>query len=235
MTCLADVLYYRHITALTLWHRGNYIDMEDYAGARRAMIDSQLRPEAVVDAGVIAAMASVAREDFVPAAARARAYGDRPVALGKGRALAPPAVTGRLLSELAPRRGEKALVVGAGTGYSAALLAAIGLDVIALESDRELNTHEAALFERVEGELAAGHLARAPYDLILIEGAVEQVPDAIAAQLVEGGRLGTALGDRGVSRLAVGRNIGGRLGLRTIADADVAPLPGFERPRAFVF
>src|SRR3990170_399325 len=109
--------------------------MEDFAGARRAMVDSQLRPEGVVDSAVVEAIAALPRENFVPAAARAFAYGDRPVPLGNGRALAPPAVTGRLLSELEPRRGERALVVGAGSGYSAALLNSLGLEVIALESD----------------------------------------------------------------------------------------------------
>ena len=161
-----------------------------------------------------------------------------PLPLGNGRALAPPAVTGRLLSELEPRRGERALVVGAGSGYSAALLASLGLKVIALESDAGLVSMAKAAspgIEVVEGDLAAGYPGEAPYDIILIDGAVEHIPEAITAQLVEGGRIGAVLSDRGVTRLAVGRNVGGRVGLRTIADADVAPLPGFERPRAFTF
>ena len=212
--------------------------MEDLAGARRAMIDSQLRPEGVVDSAVVEAIAALPRENFVPAAARAFAYGDRPVPLGNGRALAPPAVTGRLLSELEPRRGERALVVGAGSGYTAAILASLGLKVIALESDADLASLAKAAspeIEVIEGKLAAGHPGGAPYDIILIDGAVEQIPEAIFAQLGEVGRVGAVISDRGVTRLAVGRNIDGRVGLRTIADADVAPLPGFERPRAFTF
>ena len=186
----------------------------DHSAARRAMIDSQLRPEAVTDAAVLAAMGSVAREDYVPEGSRSFAYSDRPIALGAGRSMMPPAALGRLLSELAPRAGERALVVGAATGYSAALLGAIGLDVTSIDGDAG------------QGE---------PFDLILVDGAVEHIPQPLIDRLVEGGRLATALRDRGVSRLVVGRAAGGRLGLRTIVDADVAPLPQFERSRAFTF
>ena len=212
--------------------------MQDFGAARRAMVDSQLRPEGVVDAAVVNAMASLPREDFVPDAARALAYGDRPVPLGNGRALAPPAAIGRLLSEIEPRPGERALVVGAGSGYGAAVLNSLGLDVTAIESDPNLASIARTAAPRiaiVEGKLAAGYPGAAPYDIILIDGAIEHIPDAITGQLAEGGRIGAALSDRGVTRLAVGQNIGGRVGLRTIADADVAPLPGFERPKAFTF
>lgn len=212
--------------------------MQDYGAARRAMVDSQLRPEGVADARVVNALSTLPRENFVPDAARALAYGDRPVPLGNGRALAPPAATGRLLSELEPRRGERALVVGAGSGYSAALLDSLGVEVTALECDPALASMAKAAapgIDVVEGDLAAGYPKEAPYDIILIDGGVEHIPDAITAQLVEGGRIGVALNDRGVTRLAVGRNAGGRVGLRTIADADVGLLPGFERPKAFTF
>lgn len=210
--------------------------MQEFAVARRAMVDSQLRPEGVADPAVVNAIANLPREKFVPAAAQALAYGDRPVPLGNGRALAPPAVTGRLLSELEPRRGERALVVGAASGYSAALLHALGLAVTALESDPALAAMaKAAGIDVIEGELASGYPEGAPYDIILIDGAVEHIPEAITAQLVEGGRIGAALDDRGITRLAIGRNAGGRVGLRTIADADVGRLPGFKRPTAFTF
>lgn len=187
----------------------------DYKVARRAMIDSQLRPEAVTDAAVLAAMGLVAREDYVPESARAFSYFDRPIALGQGRSMMPPAALGRLLSELEPRPGERALVVGAGSGYCAALLDAIGLDVSSIDGP-----------EAGEGE---------PFDLILIDGAVEQIPQPLVDRLVDGGRLGTALRDRGVSRLVIGHAAAGRLGLRTIVNADVAPLPQFDRPRLFTF
>ena len=210
--------------------------MQDYSLARRAMVDSQLRPEAVTDRGVLAAMASVERERFVPESAKALAYFDRPLPLTKDRAMMPPAALGRLLSELAPRAGERALVVGSGTGYSAALLQAIGLEAVALESDEALaaSAREAGI-ETVSGALADGWKGRAPYDIILLDGAVEEIPATLIKQLSADGRLAGAIVDRGVTRLVVGRAAGGSLGLRTLADADVGILPGFERPRAFTF
>ncbi|MEO5972749.1 MAG: protein-L-isoaspartate O-methyltransferase, partial [Sphingomicrobium sp.] len=151
----------------------------DFAAARAVMIDSQLRPEGVGDPAVLAAMAAVPRERFVPEAARALAYGDRAVPLGEGRSMMAPAALGLLLSALAPRSGERALVVGAGTGYAAALLAKIGLDVTALESSAALITAKGQGIAVVEGPLAEGHARGAPYDLILIDGAVEHVPHAL--------------------------------------------------------
>ena len=187
----------------------------DFQTARRAMIDNQLRPEAVTDGAVLAAMGSIAREDYVPAEARAFAYMDRPITLSQGRAMMPPAALGRLLGELGARAGERALVVGGATAYSAEILKQIGLDVTSIDGPGA-----------DDGE---------PYDLILIDGAVDEVPQALVDRLVEGGRLGTALRDRGVSRLVVGRAAAGRLGLRTIVDADVPPLPQFQRREAFTF
>lgn len=204
--------------------------MQDYSVARRAMIDSQLRPQGVTDGGVLAAMGVLAREDYVPEAARAFAYFDRPLKVSGDRAMMPPAAIGRLLSELAPRPGERALVVGAATGYSAALLGLIGLDVTATEEDSAL-----AATAREMGVDISASADGAPYDLILIDGAIEYVPEELVGRLVEGGRLGTALLDRGVSRIVVGRAVSGRLGLRTIVDADVTPLPGFERRQTFTF
>ena len=203
------------------------------------MVDSQLRPEGVADAAVVNAVASLPREKFVPAAARALAYGDRPVPLGNGRALTPPAVTGRLAERT--RTAQRA-----SAPWSSAPAADIAppccirsaSTVTALESDPALAAlarAAAPAIDVIEGDLAAGYPGAAPYDIILIDGAVEHIPEAITAQLVEGGRIGAALDDRGVTRLAVGRNVGGRVGLRTIADADVGPLPGFERPTGLHF
>jgi protein-L-isoaspartate(D-aspartate) O-methyltransferase len=212
------------------------LPIPDFTSARRAMVDSQLRPVGVTDPAVLAAMGSVPREEFVPEGMRPLAYADRSVALEGGRFLSPPAALGQLLTQLAPRKGERALVIGAGTGYSAAVLAAIGCEVVALECSAELaaRARERGV-EAVEGPLEAGHKAGAPYDLILVDGAVEHLPEAIVNQLAEGGRLGAALVDRGITRLVVGQKVGEAFGHLSIADAGVATLPGFSRPRSFRF
>ena len=212
------------------------VSILDFAGARRAMVESQLRPEGVTDAGVLEAMDSVRREQFVPEHSRPLAYVDRSIALGDGRFLSPPAVLGKLLTQMAPGTGERALVIGAGTGYSAAVLAHMGCEVVALESSPELAARARELgVEVVEGALGAGHKAGAPYDLILIDGAVEILPEPIIKQLGDGGRLGTALVDRGITRLIVGQQVAGAFGFLSVADAGVAALPGFSRPRPFTF
>jgi protein-L-isoaspartate(D-aspartate) O-methyltransferase len=208
----------------------------DFAAAREAMVESQLRPQGVTDAGVIHAMGTIERERFLPRHTRPLAYVDRAVAIGEGRFLAAPSVLGQLLTQMKPEAGQRALVVGAGTGYSAAVLSAIGLDVTALECSAELASAARANKVRiVEGPLEVGSAKAAPYDQILIDGAIEYIPDAIVAQLADGGRLGTALLDRGIARLIVGRKAGDAFGYLSIGDAGVPALPGFTRPRAFTF
>jgi protein-L-isoaspartate(D-aspartate) O-methyltransferase len=200
------------------------------------MVENQLRPVGVSDPLVLDAIGSVAREQFVPEESRPLAYADRSIAIGQGRHLSAPAVIGQLLTQLAPKPGETALVVGAGTGYAAAVLAAIGCEVAALESSTGLAARARELGITVaEGPLEAGHKAGAPYDLILIDGAVEFIPDAIVKQLADGGRLGAALAEDGITRLIVGQKVAGAFGYLSIADAGVAPLPGFTRPRGFRF
>lgn len=186
-------------------------DPLDFTAARLAMIDSQLKPEGVSDRQVLAAFAAVPREDFIPAEMRAMAYADRSVPLGDGRALMPPAALGILLDALLPQAGERAYVFGPAGGYTAALLEALGLEV---ES----------------GEAPSGH-----YDLAIVDGAVDSVPDALIAALADGGRLGGAIVERGITRLVTGRKTGTAFGLRSIGDAAVPRLPGFDKPRAFTF
>jgi protein-L-isoaspartate(D-aspartate) O-methyltransferase len=208
----------------------------DYAAARLAMVESQLRPIGVTDRAVLDAMGEIERERFVPDEVRPLAYGDRAVALGEGRFLSPPSVLGQLLTQMAAEPGQRALVVGAGTGYSAAVLTHMGLDVVALESSAPLAARARELgITVVEGPLEAGWRKGAPYRHILIDGAVEVIPDPIVDQLDEGGRLGTALLDRSIARLIVGRKAGGAFGYLSIADAGTPALPGFARPRAFTF
>ena len=208
----------------------------DFKAARLLMVESQLRPEGVVDPAVVAAMGSVERERFVPEAVRPLAYVDRAVPLGDGRFLMAPAALGQLLTQMMPQRGERALVVGAGTGYSAAVLAAMGLEVLAVESSTDLIAMARKLgIKAVEGRLDGGDPQGGTFDQILIDGAIEVIPDAIVGQLADGGRLGTGLIDRGITRLAVGRKAGGAFGYLTIGDAGVPALPGFSRPKEFTF
>jgi protein-L-isoaspartate(D-aspartate) O-methyltransferase len=208
----------------------------DFATARQAMVDSQLRPQGVTDPAVLQAMGSIEREKFLPPETRPLAYVDRAVSIGDGRFLSAPAVLGQLLTQMMPRPGQRALVIGAGTGYSAQVLAAMGLNVTALESSATLAAKARELgIEVVQGPLEKGYVTAAPYDQVLIDGAVEYIPEAVIDQMAEGGRLGTALVDRGITRLIVGRKAGIAFGYLSLSDAGVPALPGFTRPRAFTF
>lgn len=200
------------------------------------MVDSQLRPQGVTDPAVVRAMGTVERERFVPDEARALAYIDRALGLGDGRYLAAPAMLGQLLTQLAPVAGERVLVVGSGSGYSAAVLAAMDLDVTALDCSTDLAAIASAQgVKTVKGALASGWSGGAPYDLILIDGAVSHLPDAIIGQLADGGRLGTALISGTVPRLIIGRKAGEAFGYYSIGDFGAPVLPGFDRPQSFTF
>lgn len=213
----------------------------DFETMRRAMVASQLRTSAVDDARVIAAMASVPREAFVPAAAQAQAYRDTGVALGGGRSLNPPIATGRLLTEAGIRADERVLLIGAATGYTAAVVAHLADSVVAVEQDAALaSTARSALagyptVTLVEGVLNAGAADAGPFDVLLIDGAVADVPDSLVAQLKPEGRIATGLNDRGVTRLATGSRSAGGFGLQDFADVECTTLPGFDKPAAFVF
>lgn len=209
---------------------------------REAMIDSQLKPCGVVSPRTVAAFYAVAREDFVPAARRGIAYVDAAHPLGNGRELMAPLSLGLLVENAAVQPGERVLVVGAGTGYSAAILAAMGARVTALESEASLaEAARAALagtpdIQVVEGPLEGGAPQGAPYDLILVDGAVELLPPDLIAQLAEGGRL-VAIhhGSDGVSRAARGLKRAGIVPLEPFGEAAAALLPPFRRPHAFRF
>ena len=207
---------------------------------RRAMIANLLRTTGTNDPRVLAAFGEVPRERFLPKNRIALAYADALVPLKPGRDLNNPLALGRLLTEAALREGERAMVIGAATGYSAALLSRLVGPVVAVEEDAEL-----AAFARdaladypvtvVEGPMQAGHAPGAPYDFILIDGAVEFVPDALVEQLVDGGRLAVPVLEGGMGRLSIGRKAGEGFGLAAYSDAAAAVLPGFQRPRAFSF
>jgi len=213
---------------------------QNFEQMRRAMVASQLRTTGVNDPSVLAAMGAVARERFVPAERATTAYADAPVALGNGRFLNSPMALGKLLNEADPVASDRALVVGAATGYAAAVLSGLVGSVVALEEDQDLVRRARTLLkgqpvEFVQGQLAKGCKKRAPYDLIVIDGAVDHVPDTLIDQLVDGGRLATGLIEHGVQRLALGRRVGEAFGITAFADAAVAELPGFARPAAFSF
>lgn len=185
--------------------------------ARRAMIDSQLRVSGVNDARVIAAMAAVAREDFVPAAARAHAYIDRAIPLGNGRALAAPLVHGLMLVEARTTPVDRALVVSGGSGYLAAVLCPL-----------------VASLDEIDAADAAGR-RKGDYTLMLIDGAIETLPAALAARLGEGGRIVTGLVERGVTRLAIGRKVAGEVALLPLSEIGIPVLAEFAAPKRWSF
>ena len=162
---------------------------ELFTEARNCMVDSQIRPNRVVDQRVLSAMRTIPRELFLPPTVQALAYVDEDVPLGNGRFLMEPMVFARMLQFANLRENEQVLIVGVGTGYSAAVLNACGCRVTALDEDRDLLSMADAALPReaigvtlVAGPLAAGWPPHAPYDLILIEGAVPEIPPALAAQ-----------------------------------------------------
>ena len=207
---------------------------------RRAMIANLLRTTGTNDPAVLAAIGEVPRERFMPEARMAMAYADALVPLTPGRDMNNPMALGRLLTEASPEKGERALVIGAATGYAAAVLSRLVGHVVAVEDDPEL-----AGFARtalagypvtlIEGPLGEGHAAGGPYDLILVDGAIEFVPDALIAQLTDNGRLAAAMLDNGVSRLSLGRKAGDGFGTAAFSDAAAAILPGFAKPKTFTF
>lgn len=225
--------------------------------ARFYMIESQLRPNGIIDERVLAAFARIRREVFAPAALRAAAYIDEDLPLGGGRAMMEPRVLARLLQAAAPQRTEIALVVGAGSGYEAAVTAMLAKSVTALEEDLDLARHARAglvehgiaAVEVVEGPLCEGWRSHAPYDVILFGGAIAEVPAAIRRQLAEGGRLVAVVqgadGLVGVptrSQIAWGwgravlmMRAGGAFGQRPLFDAAIPLLPGFAAKPQFVF
>ena len=210
-----------------------------HEAARAAMVASQLRTSGVNDARVVAAMAQVERERFLPESQRALAYRDRALPLGGGRMQSPPLATGLLLTEAGIRADDKVLIVGVAGGYTAAVAAKLAAKVVAVEADPALAAAARAALgsevELVEGPLAEGHAAGAPYDVLVIDGAVEEVPAALVGQVRPGGWIVAGLADRGVTRLAAGVRSENGFGLKAFADVECAVLPGFEKPRGFTF
>lgn len=213
----------------------------DLEAARTAMIDSQVRVNDVTDRRLIAAMTAVPREVFVPAEKRAAAYADMAVETRPGRWLAAARDFSKLIGIAAIRPEDRVLDIAPGAGYSSTVLCRLAASVVALEEDeaaartlREgLTAVGAAAVEVVAGPLKAGWPARAPFDVIIVNGAVEEVPSAWLAQLAEGGRLAVPVVENGVRRARLYTASGGKTAWRTPFDTPYPLLPGFEKAVEF--
>ena len=192
---------------------------QNMSPARKAMIDSQLRTSGVNQEFVLARMAAVAREEYVPEAVKAMAYMDRAIPLGGGRFLASPLVHGVMLAEAAPKPDDRVLVVEGGTSYLADLARPL------VERLDSVSASDASSTNR----------KRKTYSLILIDGAIEELPDSLAKQLEDGGRIVAGLVLRGVTRLAIGRKIAGSVTLQPLAEIGIPVLHEFDRPKAWSF
>ncbi len=217
---------------------------ELFANARKCMVDSQIRPNRVSDPRILSAMRRLPRERFLPENVWPLAYADEDVPLGNGRFMMEPMVFARLLQAVGLRENERVLVVAAGTGYGAAVLAACGCKVTALEEDPKLLAiagdvlpEEAPGVTLVAGPLSAGWPKLAPYDLILIEGAVAEIPPALAAQVhQQSGRLLAAICGTGrITQAVMAEASGGGLGMSPIFDCATPPIPSLRKSAAFSF
>jgi protein-L-isoaspartate(D-aspartate) O-methyltransferase len=216
--------------------------MFDAATARLKMVDGQVRPADVTNPELIAALLDLPRERFVPAGFEAQAYVDGEIAIAPGRALLRPLVLARLVQSARVSDHDHVLDVGCGFGYSAAVLARLARSVVALEEDAALARQAKAALaasavgnvDVVCGPLPEGWPAAAPYDLILLDGATQIVPETLGRQLKPDGRLVCMFG-RGPTQGTIFRVAEGRLVGRSIFDAGAPLMPGFTAPPAFVF
>lgn len=224
----------------------------DFARLRQTMADSQLKPVGVTSPAVLSAFLSVPRELFVPLRQRAAAYADSSVSFksdksdgGKAssRSMMPPASLSRLIQAARISKDDFILDIGCATGYGAALLAQLGGAVVALECNAELLGEAEKLFaaqsceniSAVQGDLPQGCAAQAPYDVILLEGSVDFVPEALFSQLREGGRLLAAEGFGNAARAYLYHCEKGIISKQFCFNLALDPLPGFARKKAFVF
>ncbi|HMN87268.1 MAG TPA: protein-L-isoaspartate O-methyltransferase [Bauldia sp.] len=223
--------------------------MIDFASARTKMVDSQLRTEDVTDHDVLRVMGEVPREMFVPARLRPLAYLDDDLPLTEAAAGAPArtliraAPLARMIQAAGVGREDIVLDVGCATGYSSAVLARLAGSVVALESDSRLAAEATETLMKlgidnvavVGGPLAAGYPSEGPYDLIFVGGSVEAVPAELLGQLKQGGRLVAVVGTGRAAVATLFTHSEGDTGSRPLFNAYLPPLPGFARPKAFVF
>ena len=222
--------------------------MQDFATARRMMVDGQVRPADVTDLRLIDAMADLPRERFVPAASAGLAYLDidlpvHATATASSRRMLKPMVLARMIHACDIGPEDTVLDVGGLTGYSSAVMAALAGSVVSLDEDAELSRHAKANCESLgivnvtvaTGPLTAGWPAAAPYDVILVNGAIEVEPQALFDQLKDGGCLVTIVGSGPATKTTIYRRSGSDVSGRPIFDAHAALLPGFMKVPAFVF
>lgn len=217
--------------------------MSDYAQARRNMVESQLRTNRIDEPRLLAAMGELPREAFCPAPLRGCAYGDDDIDLGDGRHLIEPLALAKLAQTAEPQPGDVALVIGCDTGYAAAVLSRLVATVFLLVPPRL----DGAAIERLlaalgcdnvvlqAGEPRHGLAAQGPFDVILLGGAVPEVPQALLDQLGEGGRLVAVVGHGRIGKVTLCRKVGGAIGRLTPFDAAIPPLPELRAAPAFVF
>ena len=220
--------------------------MGDYEQVRTHMVDNQLRTNDVTDLRVLDAMESVPRERFVPASKRCIAYSDQDILAASGepsRYLMKPHVFGKLVQLAAVQPGEVVLCVGCGTGYSVAVFAQLAGSVVGIESDPQIAAAASELLVElgienaavIEGDLAKGGASEGPYDVIFVDGAVEVLPQSLTAQLKDGGRLVVVRGLGGAGQAELHVRSGDAVSGRFAFNASAHLLPGFERPKEFVF
>jgi protein-L-isoaspartate(D-aspartate) O-methyltransferase len=215
----------------------------DNALRRQVMIDTQLRPSDVTDPRVLAAFAQIDRAVFVPDERASMAYADRAVPLSGGRALNPALTTARMIVDLAPDSGSSVLLVGAATGYAAAVLAAMGVSVTAVEDDPALLRHARSVLANtsgvilIDGPMPDGTPGGGPYDAMLIEGCVEAIPAILLHQLKDGAKVVAGMRDGAVTRIGRAARVTGddSIALLPFADIECVSLPGFSVPRPFQF
>jgi protein-L-isoaspartate(D-aspartate) O-methyltransferase len=208
------------------------------------MVENQIRTNRITDIMVIDALDSVPREVFVPKQLRGVAYLDEDIDLGGGRYLMEPLVFAGLLQAAAIQKDDVVLDIGCGTGYSAAVLARLASTVVAIESDDEWVVRAGALLAGqavdnvavISGSLAQGDATHGPYHVIIIEGAVPQVPKVLLDQLADGGRLIAVVTEKsGLGCATLTTRIGSGFSSRVVFDASIQSLPEFQSKPGFVF
>lgn len=219
-------------------------DMVDYATARMNMVESQLRTNRVTNLRLLDAFENVPRERFVPESLKSIAYVDEDLRVKDDRYLMEPMVLARLLNDGAPTSTDVMLIVGCLTGYACAIAARVAATVVGLESDEELarqaerNLTDLGVDNAVvvRGNLRDGQPKQGPYNIIVVNGAVEEVPQGLFDQLADGGRLTTVMRDRpGMGKATIFERYGDAIGRRTMFDAGTPVLPGFHKEKGFVF